>query len=293
MKHIKTHAIWLAFLFIGPGALPGSAKKIEQLGMTWYTKLEEGLAVAQKEKKPIFVDFWDIHSTAYKQQFEETYKDTRIMAMFPKFVLVTLNILVENETANRFRVRQVPEILFLNPDGKELGRHRASQHVTPEMLLERMESVLGDLEAFEKLKQQIKDEPTNYEAMLKMAQTLEGWLQEEEAIPLYEKLSHTEEAGQEIRDFANEGLFRSLLAYGNRLGLHGDTETAIETLRKALELFPQHERTNEVLFILGQYLIDAGKKDEAIKVFEQLKANSKGEDRKKAETLLSALKKTH
>ncbi|HPA44720.1 MAG TPA: thioredoxin family protein [bacterium] len=292
MKHTKTYTIWLAFLFTVLGAQPGAAKKIEQLGMTWYTKLEEGLAVAQKEKRPIFVDFWDIRSTAYKQQFEGTYKDTRIMAMFPKFVRVTLNIRLENQTAGQFRVRQVPEILFLDTDGKELGRHRTSQHVTPEMLQERMESVLGDLEAFAKLKQQVQDEPTNYEAALKMAQTIEGWLQEEDAIPLYEKLSHTEQAGQEIRDLASEGVFRSLLAYGNRLGLHGDSETAIRTLRKALELFPNHERTNEILFMLGQYLIDAEKKDEAIKVFEQLKANSKGEDEKKADAMLRALKGT-
>lgn len=289
MKRLLVHTSLVAILIAGVGEQPATAKKIEQIGMTWYTTLPEGLQAAAMQGKPIFLDFWDHRSQAYERLFEKTYKDPRVKIMFSKFVLVTLNIIQENAMARTFRVNQVPVILFLDRSGRELGRHRVAQFVSADLLIERMESVLGDLEAFGKLREKVQREPDDYDSVLKVGQVLEGWLREPEAIACYKKIAEATGADREVRELAREGWSRSLLAFGNRSGLHGDHTTALRCIKDFLKLFPKHEMVSEAKFMLTLHLIHSGQGEEARNMLEQLERKTKGKDKKRAKAFLKAL----
>jgi thioredoxin-like negative regulator of GroEL len=295
-KHVRrrlTLVSILALLIAGVGQHPAAAKKIDQLGTIWYTTLPEGLQAAAAEGKPVFLDFWHASSKAYKRQFDETYKDPRVKAMFSQFILVTLNIVMENATAQAFHVNQIPAVVFLDPTGKELGRHRVEQFVSADLLVERMESVLGDLKAFNELKEKIQREANRPDLVLKMGQVLEGWLWEPEAIACYKNVAEATSADRKLQDQAKEGWSRSLLAFGNRSGLRGDHATAIRCLRDFLTLFPKHEMATEAEFMLAMHLIQTDQTEEARKILTELKQKTKGDEKKRAEAVLKALPQTN
>ncbi|MFH1743725.1 MAG: thioredoxin family protein [bacterium] len=293
MKQFLRYVVLAAVVVTVFGARVGTAEKAEQLGMTWYTTLEEGIQAAAVEKKPVFVDFWDVRSKPYKQQFEETYKDPRVKAMFSKFVLVTLNIVKRYDVARQLRVSQVPTILFLDQTGKELGRHRLEQYVAPEFLAECMEGVLGDLKALEELKEKARNEPDNLDTVLGIGKVLKDWYREEEAIPYFQRVADATDADPKLREQARDGWAQCLLVFGNRRGLHGDTDVAIRSLKTFLELFPKHERTSEAQYMLALYLIDTGKNDEAAEILKKIQQSAKGDEAKRAEAALRALNKTN
>ncbi len=289
---MKTSRLWIvliAFLITGTAVDTAWAKKIEQIGLTWYTTLEEGLQVAQKEDKPILLDFWDHRSGAYKQQFEHTYKDSRVKAMFQKFVLVTVHLVKEYETAKKYRVSQVPLVAFLVPSGKELARHRLARTVTPELLIERMNTVLSDLEELDKLRKHVEQHPGDFKNLLKLAQLYEGWIWDEEAIDSYRRIADSPDVDSETRELARLGWARCLMASANRLGVHGDTGTAVDRLRQYIELFPKHEQINEARFMLAMYLIEEGKNNEAADLLKQVKKNTRGKEADRADAILKAI----
>ena len=289
MKSILTTTCLIAFLITLIGVTPGFGKKIEQIGMTWYTTLPEGLVAAAKEGKPILLDFWDHRSVAYRQQFETTYKNAAVKTLFSKFVLVTVHISKELDTVRQYHVGQVPTIVFFDKNGDELARHRVEQSVTPEELMERLNSVLGDLRAFEKLKRQVEREPQNLDAALKMGRILEGWLREEQAIVFFKKIAETENADRMIRAQARNSWARALLASGNRAGVQGNPKKAIDTLRNFLELFPKHERVTEAQYMLAMHLASDGKMDEAEQLLQELVKKCKGEEAERAKATLRAV----
>ncbi len=292
MKSHRFASVWMALLMIGLFCFSVQGKKIEQIGLTWYTTLEEGLKVAQETNTPILLDFWDHRSAAYEQQFEHTYKDPRVKAMFRKFVLVTVHIVKEYETAKKYRVSQVPVLAFLDPKGRELARHRLARTLRPELLIERMNTVLSDLEALEDQREKLRNEPGNVQALQKIAQLYEGWLWEEEAIDCYREITESADAESETRELARLGWARCLMALGNRSGLHGDTDTAVEHLSKFIELFPKHDRVNEVRYMLAMYLIEESRNDEAAEILRDLKKKSRGEEADRAEAILNAIEKS-
>lgn len=85
--------------------------------------LEQALAVAADEDKIVFVDFFTTWCGPCKKLDETTWRDERVVRWLGEHA-VSLKIDAEEneELAARYRVRAYPTMVFIDPDGSELGR---------------------------------------------------------------------------------------------------------------------------------------------------------------------------
>lgn len=83
---------------------------------------------------------------------------------------------------------------------------------------------------------------------------------------LLERLGRAEEAEEELRRFDRIKRAEAHLAQGLDLSRLGQREEAIAELRLAVEAHPEHARS---LFLLGRELLRAGRKPEALPLFER------------------------
>jgi thiol:disulfide interchange protein len=101
------------------------AKKKTKVAAQWRPSYAAALAEAKKTGKPIFVDFFTTWCGPCKYLDAVTYKDPKFVAASKNWILVKVD--AEKNAANiklaeKYRVEGYPTILFLKPNGKEVGR---------------------------------------------------------------------------------------------------------------------------------------------------------------------------
>ncbi|MEE8168863.1 MAG: thioredoxin family protein [Candidatus Hydrothermarchaeales archaeon] len=90
-------------------------------GFTWYNSYEKGAVVAKELNKPMFVYFWTIWCTyCEKMQVEVFPYEPTAKIMREDFVLIAVDMDVNREDANRFKVQAPPYELFLTPEGERI-----------------------------------------------------------------------------------------------------------------------------------------------------------------------------
>lgn len=88
----------------------------------WATSYPQGLDMARMKGKPVVLYFYHGRSWASRQLIVDALKDERVQELLAQFVLIGLNIDLDPDTALKYGVRGVPDVRFLNTDGKEIGR---------------------------------------------------------------------------------------------------------------------------------------------------------------------------
>jgi thioredoxin-related protein len=116
-------AVTVFFIYYSANAAPliddGNYTYIS--GMQWYNTYEKGLEVARTENKPMLVYGWAIWCKFCEKLHKEVYPDPRISSIFEEdFVLVAIDIDVNNEDANRFSMSFPPKLVFLSPTGERI-----------------------------------------------------------------------------------------------------------------------------------------------------------------------------
>lgn len=92
-------------------------------GMEFYNSYEEGLKVAQKEDKPIFMYFWAIWCSYCKKYQTEVFPSPEVnRTLEENFVLVAVDLDSNKKDASRFNVQYPPHIIYLTPQGEIIGR---------------------------------------------------------------------------------------------------------------------------------------------------------------------------
>ncbi|MCL7412758.1 MAG: thioredoxin family protein [ANME-2 cluster archaeon] len=92
-------------------------------GLVWNNSLDEGLAAAQEQHKPVLVYFWAVWCQ-YCELFEtETLTDPRITeALTNDFILVAIDLDENKEVPARYGVSYPPHELFVDEYGTEITR---------------------------------------------------------------------------------------------------------------------------------------------------------------------------
>ncbi len=92
-------------------------------GLVWNNSLDEGLAAAQEEHKPVLVYFWAVWCQ-YCELFEtETLTDPRVTkALTNDFILVAIDLDENQEVPRRYGVSYPPHELFVDEYGTEITR---------------------------------------------------------------------------------------------------------------------------------------------------------------------------
>ncbi len=89
---------------------------------SWEALLQE----AQKQNKPIFVDFYAVWCGPCKMLEKYTFSNPQVGAYADRHYIAYRIDAEKGEgprLANQYRIRAYPTIVFLDPQGKELGRH--------------------------------------------------------------------------------------------------------------------------------------------------------------------------
>jgi thiol:disulfide interchange protein len=101
----------------GPAAGTEAGKPI-----SWLTSLDEAMAAAKQQNKPLIVDFWATWCGPCKTMEEATWPDPKVIAASANYIMVKQDVDKNQKTANRYKVEGVPTLLFLSPEGKETHR---------------------------------------------------------------------------------------------------------------------------------------------------------------------------
>lgn len=88
-----------------------------------HLSFDDALAAAKKDNKVVMVDFFTTWCPPCKKLDQVTWQDPRVIAWLGE-KSVALKIDAEKETAlaARFGVNAYPTMVFVEPDGREIGR---------------------------------------------------------------------------------------------------------------------------------------------------------------------------
>jgi thiol:disulfide interchange protein len=92
-----------------------------------FALLDEALAQAQKESKPVVLDFFAEWCAPCQRMEKTTFKDERVRALLERCVFVRVDTDEHPDIAKRMGVEGLPDIRFVLPDGMVIKQLRNFQ----------------------------------------------------------------------------------------------------------------------------------------------------------------------
>lgn len=105
----------------------------------WYFSFEEGLKAGKEEGKPLMVDFEASWCGWCKKLDETTYIDAQVIALSKRFIPVKVDCDTDRVTSQKYGVRGLPTIIFMDSDGQIL--HQIVGYRNPEDFIAEMKKV--------------------------------------------------------------------------------------------------------------------------------------------------------
>jgi thiol:disulfide interchange protein DsbD len=116
----------------------------EPIGLSFprgFALLDEALAQAQRDRKPIVLDFFAEWCAPCIRMEKNTFKDERVKALLERCVFVRVDTDKQPDIAKRMAVEGLPDIRFALPDGRVIKRLRNFQDA--ESFSSEIEDLLG------------------------------------------------------------------------------------------------------------------------------------------------------
>jgi len=92
-----------------------------------FALLDEALAQAQKERKPVVLDFFAEWCAPCQRMEKTTFKDERVKALLGRCVFLRIDTDEQPEISRRMNVEGLPDIRLVTPDGKVVKQLRSYQ----------------------------------------------------------------------------------------------------------------------------------------------------------------------
>jgi thiol-disulfide isomerase/thioredoxin len=140
--------------------------------------------VARSEKKCVMVDFFTTWCVPCKKLDATTWKDPKVQEWLgEKTVALKLDAEKEVELAKRYSIAGYPTILFVQPDGKEIGR--IVGYRKPEQFLKEADDTLGGKDAVARAREELAGRENDPMARKQFAKALADSGRLEEALAEY------------------------------------------------------------------------------------------------------------
>jgi uncharacterized protein YyaL (SSP411 family) len=124
-----------AFIFTSASASSSKIGKIQ-----WHS-YEDGIARGKFEKKTVFLHFTAEWCHYCGVMEKETFKDPAIISSLNEnFISIKVDYDRETRTSDFYRVRGLPDTIFVAEDGQIIGRRPG--YIPPELLKRILESIL-------------------------------------------------------------------------------------------------------------------------------------------------------
>ncbi len=113
----------------------------------WITNLEEGLALAQEQKKPVMIDFWAEWCTVCKEIDHETFHDEGVAnELNRRFVAIQIDLTRDNTKEaqamiQQFKINGLPLIVFYDSQGRIQENLRINEFVPPAEFLPLLQGI--------------------------------------------------------------------------------------------------------------------------------------------------------
>lgn len=121
-------------------ALEQNAMQVNPGKIEWYYSFEDGLKTAQKENKPLMVDFTAEWCGWCKKLDTITYQQADVLAFSKNFISVKVDCDKEPAISHKYEVRGLPTIVFMSPEGQKI--HQVVGYRRPEDFLLEMKKAL-------------------------------------------------------------------------------------------------------------------------------------------------------
>jgi thiol:disulfide interchange protein len=92
-----------------------------------FALLDEALAQALQERKPVVLDFFAEWCAPCMRMEKTTFRDDRVKSLLGRSVFVRVDTDKEPDIARRMAVDGLPDIRFVLPDGRVIRRLRSFQ----------------------------------------------------------------------------------------------------------------------------------------------------------------------
>lgn len=125
----------LIIMFCLSGSVVLAGKKGEKADHINWHNYKQGMSLAKKENKRVYLHFYTDWCNFCKEMDQTTFRNPSIIKMLNKdFVAIRVNTNKEAKVAGKYNIRPVPDNWFLSADGKKLrnflGYYEADQFVT-------------------------------------------------------------------------------------------------------------------------------------------------------------------
>ncbi len=120
---------------------------LQGVGVSWRPYAEEILMEAQNLKKPVIIDFYATWCTPCVELDEVTFHDASVVKQAESdFIMVKVDVTKAGNPLNerllqKYRIKGVPTIVFLDTNGKERQDLRLVDYLPPDQFLGRMAGV--------------------------------------------------------------------------------------------------------------------------------------------------------
>jgi thiol:disulfide interchange protein len=144
VRALKQHSLLIALPAAIALVLVSCAKEKEAQevggGVKWLASYDEAVRLAESKDKPIMIDFYADWCGWCKRLDKDTYVDAAVESKAADFINLRIDADVEPGLASRFRIRGLPTILFIDPEGDEI--HRVVGYRPPREFVDEMDAAL-------------------------------------------------------------------------------------------------------------------------------------------------------